>query len=141
MHPGAWVNSKLANGHGDYMALLGEYEFCQRYGLALDLSPRINGDGGKDGTIATLRGEFCWDVKTYENPRNLLVTSYRCKPRVIYVLAQYFPALDSVSLLGWQWGKILLRGEAKDWGGKGIISYACLAKDLRPMKDLDALVL
>lgn len=132
-------NRNLADGKGCLKGLAGESVFADRYGLSLDLQPRPGGDAGRDFLLRTNIGTVTVDVKTAEIPRWLLVECSRCKPRTIYVLA----ALDSLSavLIGWEWGTTLMRTTPRDYGRRGIISYAIERRRLREMRELDTHVI
>jgi len=140
-HPGRWVKPDLRNGLGDYIGLLGEREFSKRYSVPLDLSQKLSGDGGADGYIRTIYGRFNWDVKTFRKPVRLLVDADCCHSRTIYVLGRFYEATESVELIGWQWGKLLIENEPRDYGRCGIISYGLMAESLRTMKELDEVVI
>ena len=134
--PHQWAGDDLEDGKSDYIGLLGEREFVSHYGLPLDLSKRVNGDS-HDGILPTKHGPVRFDVKTYRKPGHLLAEARRCKRRTMYVLVKYWEKEDRAELLGWQWGKFLMESPARDFGGKGIISYGCLASKLRPIKEID----
>lgn len=130
-------NRNLANGAGCLKGLAGEMAFAKRYGLPLDLTPRLAGDAGRDFLLPTDRGVFPVDVKTAEIAKWLLVDVAACKRRTIYVLARYNAATRTAALLGWEWGSRLMATEPGDYGRKGVISYALLRRCLRPMSALD----
>ncbi len=148
---GGWAAPDLKNGKGDYIGLLGERAVCERYGLTVDMKARPNGDGGRDGKVNTIHGVIEWDVKTCRirtwdpatstKPFRMLIKAYRCKPRTIYILARHIEKQDRAVLMGWRWGEELLTTEPRDYGTKGIISVGWMANDLRPMSELDAMVI
>jgi hypothetical protein len=82
------------------MGLRGEQAFAERYGLNVDLTPRLNGDGGEDLRLTTKLGTFPVDCKAALKPKDLIVDRDYCKPNVIYVLCRYIEAEDRCEL-GW----------------------------------------
>jgi hypothetical protein len=117
------------------MGLRGEQAFAERFGLKVDLTPRPGGDGNIDNRI-TLRVSFVVDCKAALIPKDLIVEVGKCKPNTIYVLCRYFEDTHSCSLVGWQWGSVLLKTAPKDYG-KGVMNYWCPASQLRSMDELD----
>jgi hypothetical protein len=119
------------------MGLRGEQAFAERYGLKVDLTPRLNGDGGEDLKLTTTAGTFPVDCKAALIPKDLIVDKHYCKPNVIYVLCRYVEAEDRCELIGWQWGKVLMKSEPKDYG-YGVINYWQPSGQIRKMEELDA---
>ncbi len=123
------------------MGLRAEEAFAQRYGLTIDLTTRPEGDGGVDLRIPLLTDyfiveTFAVDCKAAIKPKDLIVEATRTKPLTIYVLARYYEESDQCELLGWQWGKYLLRSVPKDYG-YGILNYWCPRSSLRDLGELD----
>lgn len=121
------------------MGLRGEQKFGERYGLAVNLTPKLDGDGGIDFTVAT-RCDFPVDCKAAIFPKDLIVEAARIRPGTIYVLCRYLPAEDRCELLGWQWGRVLMRSEPKDYG-YGVLNHWQPGKLIRDMSELDERVL
>lgn len=123
------------------MGLRGEQAFAERFGLQVDLTPRLNGDGGRDLEIK-LRTDtegvdtYKVDCKAAIIPKDLIVEVSRCLPKTIYVLCRYIEADDRCDLLGWQWGLVLLCSPPKDYG-YGIINFWCPRNELRDLRELE----
>lgn len=116
--------------------LRGEEAFAQRYGLAVDLTPRPGGDGGVDVFITVKGQRYPVDCKSARIPKELIVRVEACEPGTIYVLCRYFVREDRCECLGWQWGRILMRSKPKPHG-YGVINYWQPRAEIRPMSDLD----
>jgi hypothetical protein len=124
------------------MGLRGEKAFADRLGLQVDLSPRLGGDGNVDLRLklrVERKIEFVVDCKAALVPKDLIVEADVCKPETIYVLCRYWEDTDSCTLIGWQWGSVLMKSEPKDYG-YGIINYWCPAGLLRDISELEARV-
>jgi hypothetical protein len=119
------------------MGLRGEQAFAERYGLNVDLTARLGGDGGEDLRLTTTSGTFPVDCKAALLPKDLIVDKDYCKPDVIYVLCRYIEAEDRCELVGWQWGRVLMKSEPKDYG-YGVINYWQPSGQIRKMEELDA---
>lgn len=123
------------NPQSHIIGLAGEAEFARVFGLNLDLTPRRQGDGGRDFSLTTTLGDFHVDVKTATHlPPWLLVPYDLLHIDSIYVLASFRPS--GAKLHGWQWGKRVRQGERGDFAHTGVDNYRLLEKDLRPMIDL-----
>jgi len=122
------------------MGLRGEEAFAREFGLTVDLTPRLKGDGGRDLEIR-LRTDiegvslFKVDCKAAIIPKDLIVEVGCCRPKTIYVLCRYWEEDDICTLLGWQWGHTLLCSTPKDYG-YGIINLWCPRNSLRDLQDL-----
>jgi len=127
------------------MGLRGEQAFAERYGLEVNLEPSLGGDGGKDLKIALRRpgGEPCVfpvDCKAAIIPKDLIVEVARARPQTIYVLCRYWEELDRCTLLGWDWGAVLMTSKPKDYG-YGVINYWLPRGEIHPMSELDAMAI
>ena len=134
MHKYHPTHRPLSDGY-NLVGLRGEEEFSRIFGGSVDLSSKPNGDKGIDYIIRTIHGNFSVDIKTARKPGNLIVEKGKVVPLTIYVLAGYSDETDSATLLGWQWGKILLVSPTRDFG-KGVINHYIPAPRLRNMLDL-----
>jgi len=121
------------------MGLRGEQAFGERYGIPVNLEPKLGGDGGRDLRVP-VRAVLPVDCKAAVFPKDLIVEAERTKPWTIYVLCRYLEGEDRCELLGWQWGRILMRSEPKDYG-YGVLNHWQPRALIRPMTDLDACVL
>jgi hypothetical protein len=117
------------------MGLRGEEAFAARFGLPVDLAPKLGGDGHIDMHL-TLRTTYVVDCKTALVPKDLIVEVGKCFPRTIYVLCRYFESSDTCSLIGWQWGRVLLTTTPKDYG-KGVMNYWWPGNQLRSISELE----
>jgi hypothetical protein len=146
----AWRREASHQGHpknrphlrpvgANLMGLRGEEAFAQRYGLAVDLTPRPGGDGGVDVFVTVSGQKYPVDCKAAVIPKDLIVEAGRCQPGTVYVLCRYLEPEDRCDLLGWQWGRILLRSQPKDYG-YGVMNHWQPREKIRPMSDLDAVV-
>ena len=119
----------------EYVALVGEWVFSERYGYPIDTADRVGGDNGVDFRVP---GVGTVDVKTARKPTWLLVE--RGKVRAdIYVLARYDDASETAELLGWAWGSDVARAVLRDMG-YGIVSHAIEAGRLRSIEELDGMM-
>jgi hypothetical protein len=117
------------------MGLRGEEAFAERFGLQVDLTPRLDGDGHVDMQL-TLRTTYKIDCKAALVPKDLIVEVGKCFPRTIYVLCRYHEDTDSCTLLGWQWGSVLLKTAPKDYG-KGVMNHWWPGNRLRWISELE----
>jgi hypothetical protein len=127
-------SSRPLSADYEYIGLLGEWEFSQKYGLPIDLTLRSGGDGRKDFTtgIGTI------DVKTANKAFNLLRETN--KPHAdILVLAQYLEEDDNVAFLGWEYDKNMVLCPHQDFG-YGIDNYYKSWQELRTMSSLGKLL-
>ena len=60
-----------------------------------------------------------------------------CQPDTIYVLCRYIEAEDRAELVGWQWGRVLMRSTPKDYG-YGVMNYWQPRGEIRPIAELHA---
>jgi hypothetical protein len=102
----------------ELVGLRGEEAFCFEFGGSVDMESRPNGDGGRDHWLflPDRSGERRWfkvDLKTFRKPYHLLVEEGRCVAITIYMLAGYRDDTDRADLLGWEWGKKLLKVKPK----------------------------
>jgi hypothetical protein len=121
------------------IGLRGEQAFAAEFGLAVNLTPMLGGDGHRDLQI-TLRNEFgerrfVVDCKAAVIPKDLIVKTDECSEGTIYVLCRYWQDKDRCTLLGWQWGGALLRTTPRDYG-YGVMNYWLPARLLRPISEL-----
>src|SRR5262249_21238105 len=79
---------------------------------------------------------FKVDTKAAVKPFNLIVEVGRCYPRTIYVLCRYLEGEDRCTLIGWEWGKVLLKTTPRDFGF-GILTHWRPAATLRGFEELD----
>lgn len=120
------------------MGLRGEQEFAERFGLQVDLAPRLGGDGNIDLTLRLrVERDFVVDCKAALIPKDLIVEAKYCRPETIYVLCRYWEETDRCTLLGWQWGAVLMKSKPKDYGF-GIVNYWQPASELRDIRELES---
>lgn len=126
-------------GGGNRIGLRGEQAFAERYGLTVDFERRLAGDEGVDFKLTIDGVPYTVDCKGAHKPKELICEVRLCKPLTIYVLCRYWPSDDCCSLLGWQWGTVLMRSEPKAHG-HGVLNYWQPASMIRKMRELDAKV-
>jgi len=128
------------NRDSNLVGLRGEAAFAERFGLEVDLTPRLGGDGHKDLTIALKVDDevrhYNVDCKAAVKPKDLIVETDVCSPLTIYVLCRYHQNEDRCTLIGWQWGAVLMRSTPRDYG-YGVINYWCPAQDCRSIDELE----
>jgi len=124
----------------EFVGLCGEDALAAFVGGVVDLTPRSNGDDGKDvtgyfrdGAGATIAVPI--DVKTFRKPFNLIVEQGKVRRAAIYVLASFDDQSQIAKLLGWEWGSVLAAQPMKDFG-KGVVNHFIPKERLRPMSDL-----
>ena len=140
LHRNSPTNRPLSDESSNFVGLCGENVFAVRYRLSLDLVERKGGDGGKDFVLHTTMGDFITDIKTAKIPGHLLVEASKTVAGHLYVLSGFRSPLD-VPPLGWEMGGALMRTEAKDYGGKGVISHGIKRGLLFPIRWLDSIVI
>jgi hypothetical protein len=113
----------------ELIGLLGEVEFAKKTGVMLDLERKLGGDAGIDFIVPLA---FSVDVKTARKPFHLIHEKGK-KFADIYVLAGIDG--DDVTLIGWEFGKVLEKSPAKDFG-YGIINHYIPASKLKKMDEL-----
>lgn len=132
LHAGHASSRPLSQGY-ENVGLLGEWAFGQLCGLMPDLKERAGGDRGVD-FVVPLR--FTVDVKTARRAIHLIHEVG--KPFAdIFVLAEFSDQTGEATLLGWEWGAVLARAPAKDFG-YGIVNHYIHRDRLRPMRALAA---
>ena len=137
---GGFDGNRFQKADNNYIGLLGEVTFGNWANLPPDMELRPNGDGGSDFKIA-LEPHGCLftvDVKTARIPKFLLVETQ--KPIAdIYVLAKHSEGIEktTIALLGWEFGKEMLKHPAKEFGCR-IVSHYLNRFDLRGMEELRA---
>jgi hypothetical protein len=124
------------------MGLRGEEAFSERFGLSLDLTPRLGGDGGRDfGVVLRVANgtarRYEVDCKAALVPKYLIVEQGRVRRETIYVLCRYIPDDDRCKLQGWEWGAMLLKAPTRDFG-YGIINHWIPAERLRGLDEIAA---
>lgn len=130
---------------GNHMGLRVEEELAERFrGFAkeVDLEHRPCGDGGKDNELilrVTVNVEIIYpvDCKGAIHPKDLIVEEGKCRPNTIYVLGQYHPKTDKATLIGWQWGSVLLKVTPRSYG-HGKMNHWWPSATLRKFHELDA---
>lgn len=115
------------------VGLAGEFEFGRFCGQMPDLQERAGGDKGVDFRVLL---QFTVDVKTARKAYHLSHESG--KPLAdIYVLAEYDDETGQARLVGWEWGRNLLRAPLKDLGNNGVLGHCIHRSKLRPMSELN----
>jgi hypothetical protein len=127
LHRNHSTSRPLSNDY-EVVGLAGEYAFHDIFSVMADWSVRPEGDGGIDFKI----GKISIDVKTARKPGNLIV-EIGTVPADILILAGWNDPV--VSLLGWEYGEVVLKSPERDFG-YGIINHYIPARNLRPMGDL-----
>ena len=121
----------------EYVGLVGEREFGNRFWLRMDTTLRPQGDGGIDFRLPTYDGIYLVDVKTHRLRLGLLVEKHKCDEfvrkeiRICYVCALFEP----VELLGWMWGEDVATHRVVE-KRHGIISYHVKLEKLSHMDEL-----
>ena len=128
------------------IGMRGEQAFGELFDLPVDLTPRPEGDAGFDFRLPLRIDDesvrvFEVDVKTiserrFPSTRVLMVDRTRIKAQRIYVLAEYFFAVDRATLRGWEWGSVIMRSPIRNFGGAYIESHWIKAASLRRILEL-----
>ena len=112
----------------ELIGLVGEWQFAYEFGMPMDLTPRIGGDGACD--FFTPAGSL--DVKTARLAFNLLREVDKPHARYL-VLAEYTPSPPAARLMGWEYDTQMLRHPMRTFGKHTIVNHYKLYKDLRKM--------
>lgn len=121
----------LVDDH-DLIGLLGQRRFSIESGLPMDLSIKRHGDGRVNFTTD---GGTTINVSTYRNPVHLLREAGKSAAD-IHVLAGISESLNTVTLIGWEYDRIMVLCPVKTMRGYDIENHVMLADDLRPMDEL-----
>lgn len=117
------------------MGLAGEQAFENEFGIKLDRTSRIDGDGGNDFSLPTIYGLFKVDVKAARKAYNLIVEQGKCFPFTIYVLAKFCDITGIAVLIGWEWGSVIMRTPVRDFG-YGVMNHHIAKEKLRGIEEL-----
>jgi len=123
------------------IGMAGELAFGKRYCLNVDKSIRPDGDGHVDFRAVMNNGKtLTIDIKTATKAYNLLIKEWEIDDcSLVLVLAQYDPANEEVSFLGWQTKGVMRTMPKKVFSSLGIMNYFCQRDKLRSMEELDEL--
>ena len=124
------------------IGMAGEFAFGKRYSLQVDKSIRPDGDGHVDFRAVMNNGKtLTFDIKTAIKAYNLLIKEWEIDDcSLVLVLAQYDPANEAVSFLGWQTKGVMRTMRKKVFSASlGIMNYYCPRNELRNMEELDQL--
>ena len=124
------------------IGMAGEFAFGKRYCLNVDKSIRPDGDGHVDFRAVMNNGKtLTFDIKTAIKAYNLLIKEWEIDDcSLVLVLAQYDPANEAVSFLGWQTKGIMRTMPKKVFSSRlGIMNYYCPRDQLRSIEELDQL--
>lgn len=129
LHRGQNTSRPLSQNY-ELVGLAGEWQFALEFGMVMDLTERVNGDGKVDfhtpiGTI---------DVKTARKAYNLLIEVNRPHADIL-VLAAYDDETGEAELLGWESYQEMRRAPYKDFG-YGIVNHYKSVSALRSMDEL-----
>ena len=129
-------SSRPMSDNYELVGLLGQREFSIRSGLPMDVSIRHEGDGGLN--FRTRTGTTI-HVSTARSPVHLLCEAD--KPAAdIHVLAKVNDTLTGATLLGWEYDRIMRMCPKRKMISTGPWNHVMLARDLRPVDDLLALI-
>lgn len=120
----------------DTIGVAGEAAFAQKYSLSLDESIRPDGDGHVD--FVTPIGTI--DVKTARKPFNLLIKEWEIERSADIIVLAKFNSVQDIVFLGWATRQEMATMPIKDFG-YGIRNYYRHASSLRPMSELDTMLL
>jgi hypothetical protein len=135
VHAGMPHDNPALSPEGQYMGVVGEATFEDRYGYPMDTEARVEGDGGWD--FKTPAGLV--DVKTALKPFYLLLPVHDVGKCDILVLGRYDASDESVEFVGWEYQGIMAKQPTRDFGG-GFKSHFMFRGDLRAMEALDWLI-
>ncbi len=127
-HP---THRPLSKGY-DGVGIAGEIALSKFSGMAVDLSLRPGGDDGIDNHIY-LRHSV--NVHAARIPKNLIHEVGK-KMAEIMILGDYDEATGVSELLGWEWGRVLVRAPSRDFE-HGVINHYIERGKLRDMKELE----
>jgi len=141
------ISTRISTVESHRRGILGECAFVNRFGGAVDVELRPSGDERDFSIVVFVKGvatRFDVDVKanSYTGPtRYLLVPVDYIKPQTIYVDAQYLEARDDIELMGWAFGKALIkRDQRKALNSRQVLNFVMPIAELRPIAELLARV-
>jgi hypothetical protein len=124
--------------------ILGECEFVNTFGGAVDIVLREHGDH-RDFLLMLMTNSgvaqhFNVDVKTssYSGIDQYLRVPVRdIKPKTIYVAARYNSQSDDIELLGWDWGSAIIALNCrKTFNQRGVENFVKPIEELRNLDEL-----
>ena len=129
LHFGHATSRPLSEGY-EFVGMLGERAFSERFNVPMDLAVRPGGDGGSDFWFPVGRV----DVKTARKEPWYLPVEHGKVTADIYVLA--WAQNDEAELLGWEWALAVYLAPLLRLRGHSILNHAIRRDELRPMDEL-----
>jgi len=134
-------SSRPLSADYELVGIAGEEAFAALWGQPRNRERLPEGDGGIDFIVWLFvpgpggDRRFTLDVKTARIPKHLFVEvgHVTCD---LYVQASYDDATETATLIGWEWGRNVLKVAPRPIGNNGVINHAIPARDLRPMSEL-----
>lgn len=120
----------------ELVGLRGEEALAEFFGKQVDLVARPGGDGKKDQVLKFSGSVYKVDVKAARKPYNLICEATETAPETIYILAHYVDATDSATLLGWQWGRVLMRSTPRTFPPHRVLNHHVRAETIRRLTEL-----
>jgi len=127
------ASSRPLSENYELVGLAGETVFAEEFGTHLDERRLPAGDGGVDFAF-TIR----IDVKTARKAVHLLVEQGK-QPADVMVLAEYDDRTGKATLVGWEWGRVMMRCGTRNFG-YGVISHYKHRDTLKTMDSLHRLL-
>lgn len=119
----------------ELIGIAGEIAFASLYLLPVDMTARAGGDQGKD--FITRAGII--DIKTAAKPKWLFLERDHPTCAQLLVLAGW--RTYWVDFFGWEYVEMMLKCPLGEFGGSRIINHYLAAGLLRPMLELEGLML
>lgn len=141
--PDYQIADNLSGEEVHFRGLLGEFELQNTFGTKVDMVHRRGGDDGYDALLLINDEKFHVNVKcsTYLGSSPYLrVPKRELRPRVIYVAAHLDTLTYQVSLIGWEWGKVLAGCPQQSFVAGGALNYIKPYGELRSLDELKARV-
>lgn len=127
------IYNKGQKHHHEWAGFNGEWAFAKASGAPMDLEKKMRGDKGVDFEI----NEYKIDVKTVtticSNPDVLWVEVKSCKSDIVYVMASFNPDGTDAVLIGWEYGKEVMKWPVVVSHVSSRKNYSRLGKDLNHM--------
>lgn len=134
-------NGRRWSNHRERVGIISEREMAHAFGREPDLTSKPGGDGGVDMWLPVdlylpLRVMYPIDAKGAQSAPFLLVDVGKVRMSTIYMLVEVDVEADKGKIIGWEWGRIVMRAPTRNWCNNGVWVHFIRAEKLRPLQEL-----